>query len=76
MNAKQKFDQVVADLRNLSQSENVYLAKMKAHELADKWAFEAEQMFDDKENRVIFGASITLALMAGFLTGFLFCTFQ
>lgn len=72
MDAKQRMQALISEIKEAADNADIHRARMAVRQVADRWQGEINQMFDDKENRIIFGACVGAALCFGFMVGLLF----
>lgn len=69
MSAKKIINEFAEEIKNATEHEDVITARNKVREVVRRWQGEADQMMEDKENRVIYAASVVAAFLLGLLLG-------
>lgn len=69
MSKKMIIEQFAEEIKKAAENEDLVTARNQVRRVADKWMFEADQMLEDKESRVIYVASVVAAILFGIMIG-------
>lgn len=69
MSAKKIINEFAEEIKKATEHEDVITARNKVREVVRRWQGEADQMMEDKENRVIYAASVVAAFLLGLMIG-------